>query len=232
MKPFAVIIFGSPGSGKSTQADLIAEKYGLVHFNTGKYVERFIYDPATKNSKIAQKTRNEFETGKLVEPRIILDIVEKQVRNLFGQHESVVFSGSPRTEYEAFGAESKKGVMDILANLYGKNRILIFKLVIPQKEAIERNKKRIVCSVCNTPLMGAALNLKIKACPFCGGKLYRRTLDTEEVIRKRFKEYESRTFPIFSKLQKMNYHIHQISATPLPYKIFANITKKIDSLLK
>ncbi|OGM90922.1 hypothetical protein A2755_01825 [Candidatus Wolfebacteria bacterium RIFCSPHIGHO2_01_FULL_48_22] len=230
-KPFAVIIFGSPGSGKSTQAELIAQKYGMVHFNTGKYIERYIYDPITRNSAGAKKARHEFETGLLVDPSVVLNITTAQINRLARQKESIIFSGSPRTEYETFGTKSKKGVADMLTKTYGKNRVLIFKLDLPEKTAAERNKKRVVCSVCKMPLLGAAMNLKLKKCPFCGGKLYKRSLDTEKIIRERFKEYENRTLPIFAGLRKKGFTIRTISAKPLPYKIFTHISKKIDSLL-
>ncbi|MBI2506518.1 MAG: nucleoside monophosphate kinase, partial [Candidatus Colwellbacteria bacterium] len=31
----AVIIMGPPGAGKGTQAELLANKFGLIHFDTG-----------------------------------------------------------------------------------------------------------------------------------------------------------------------------------------------------
>ena len=44
----AIIIYGLPGSGKGTQANLLADKLGLIHFDTGKYLERIVHDPANK----------------------------------------------------------------------------------------------------------------------------------------------------------------------------------------
>ena len=32
---FSIVLFGSPGSGKGTQAELIAKKYNLEHISTG-----------------------------------------------------------------------------------------------------------------------------------------------------------------------------------------------------
>jgi len=37
-----VIIFGPPGSGKGTQAELLARKFNFVHFDTGRYEENLL----------------------------------------------------------------------------------------------------------------------------------------------------------------------------------------------
>ncbi len=231
-KPFAVIIFGSPGSGKSTQADLLAKKYGIVHFNTGKFIEHFIYNQNTRNTDIAKKARKIFESGKLVEPKVVLNIIKKQTDRLAMQGESVVFSGSPRTEYETVGDKHNPGIVKILKEQYGKDRVLYFELQVAEKDAVQRNTKRLVCSACGLPLLGAALNLKLKNCPFCGGKVYKRKLDDVKIISKRFEVYHNETAPIFPVIKKMGYTIHAVPATQLPFKVLEVLSKKIDSLLK
>src|SRR3989344_4890108 len=46
MKKPAIILYGPPGSGKGTQANLLASKLNLIHFDTGKFLEAVVYDPA------------------------------------------------------------------------------------------------------------------------------------------------------------------------------------------
>src|SRR3989338_6630231 len=43
-KKWAVFLIGPPGSGKGTQADLLAERFGLVHIQTSKLGEAKIND--------------------------------------------------------------------------------------------------------------------------------------------------------------------------------------------
>ena len=57
----AIIIYGLPGSGKGTQANLLADKLGLIHFDTGKYLERIVHDPANKKNKIIRRERKNFD---------------------------------------------------------------------------------------------------------------------------------------------------------------------------
>jgi len=232
MKPFAIILFGSPGSGKSTQADLLAQKYGLVHFDTGKYIERIISDPKRQKEPIVKKIKKQWSTGEMSDTSFVLHIIQEYVHKFALQQDSIVFSGSPRTIHEVQGNASHRGFIDILEKEYGKKRVFYFELSVSEKDAKKRNTKRLMCSACGTPLLGAALNLKIKSCPFCGGKLYKRKLDNADVIEKRFKVYTEETMPIFSIVQKAGYKIQKISATPLPYKIFNDLVSRIDALIK
>ena len=190
MKPFAIIIFGSPGSGKSTQAELLAKKYGITHFNTGKFLERYLFDPARSKSAFYKRERERWLTGKLNTPSFVLKIMREYIKKFASQRESLVFSGSPRTVYEVMGDSKHSGFVKILEKKYGKNRIRYLELRVEEKDAKKRNSKRIVCGTCATPLLGTALNLKIKSCPFCGGKLYKRKLDSLSVIQKRFRVYK------------------------------------------
>lgn len=225
-------MFGSPGSGKSTQAELVAQKYNMVHFNTGRYVEEHIYNPKTKHTPQMKMARHMFETGGLVDSTVILRIVTQYIQKLSKQGESIVFSGSPRTVEEAFGIGTKKGMLQVLETIYGKKMIFIFELVLSPKIAASRNKKRKICSVCNTPLIGTVHHVIQNSCPFCGGKTYTRSLDTPQVIQERLREYKKTTTPIYTQLKKRKFPVKRISASPLPYKIFQAISTHIDARIQ
>ena len=53
MRKIAIILYGPPGSGKGTQANLLADKLGLIHFDTGKFLESIWYDPKRQKEKLA-----------------------------------------------------------------------------------------------------------------------------------------------------------------------------------
>ncbi|KKU85302.1 MAG: hypothetical protein UY12_C0004G0001, partial [Parcubacteria group bacterium GW2011_GWA2_47_8b] len=40
-----VVIYGPPGSGKGTQANLLAWTKNFIHFDTGKFLEQVVNDP-------------------------------------------------------------------------------------------------------------------------------------------------------------------------------------------
>ena len=59
MKDFkiAIIILGRPGSGKDTQAELLAKKFGLVHIISSKLIEK-VLKSREKNVKLEGKIYN------------------------------------------------------------------------------------------------------------------------------------------------------------------------------
>ncbi|MBI5401343.1 nucleoside monophosphate kinase, partial [Candidatus Wolfebacteria bacterium] len=182
----AVIIYGPPGSGKGTQAKLLADKLNLFHFDTGDFLRSVFYGSIkiAVSKKEFEKERKLNEAGKLNTPSWILKIVGAKVKNLAGLGHSIVLSGSPRTLYEAFGDKTHEGLFYLLTKKYGRKNIFVLVLEIPEKESLKRNTHRIICSVCKTPILSQMSN-----CPFCGGKLKHRKDDKKEVILGRLREY-------------------------------------------
>ena len=218
MKKIAIILYGPPGSGKGTQANLLAAKIGLIHFDTGRFLESLVYDPVRKKEKVVERERKLFETGKLMTPSFVLREVAREVKKIAQADWGVVFSGSPRTMYEA------ERLVPILEKIYGKKQISIFTLNVPDKISISRNSQRVVCTVCKAPLLTAYYPSKNpKHCPICGGPFYRRTLDNPRTIKVRLGEYAMRTKPIFSFLKKRGYRLTAVSGASAPATVFTKI---------
>jgi adenylate kinase len=222
----AIIVYGPPGSGKGTQANLLADKLGLIHFDTGKYIEQVINDPANQKNPIIQREKKNFDAGILCTPSWVLKIIRKKTEELAKADFGVVFSGSPRTLFEAFGDKKNKGLIEILEKNYGKKNITPILLKVSSKASIKRNSGRLVCSVCKLPVL--AKSCVEKSCPLCAASFRRRSLDTPEVIKVRLKQYRERTAPILKELKKRGYKIYLVNGEPLPYKVFAEILKKIN----
>lgn len=225
IKPKAIIIYGPPGAGKGTQADLVARHFGFVHFDTGKYLESLIYNPAYANNRIIKREREFFETGKLITPSWVLSVVKKRANKIAKAGLGLVFSGSPRTLYEM------EGLLPEIEKLYGRKNIIFFFINVSQAASIRRNSHRLLCTVCGFPILylneTEKFNVKNR-CFFCGGKLFRRTLDKTEVVKKRIEEYNIRTKPIFNELKKRGYKIIDIQGKDLPFKVFESIKSIIN----
>lgn len=218
MSKVAIIMYGPPGSGKGTQANLLAAKLDIMHFDTGRFCESVVHDPARQKEKIVQRERKLFDSGMLMTPSFVLREIVKHVKVIAKTGHGIIFSGSPRTIYEA------EGLMPILEALYDKKNIHVFELKMGEKFSIKRNGNRVLCSVCKAPLLTAYYPSKNpKHCPICAGPFYKRTLDTVETIKVRLKQYRERTEPIVGILRKRGYKIHTVSAEPAPYKVFNQI---------
>ncbi|MFA5386659.1 MAG: nucleoside monophosphate kinase [Candidatus Paceibacterota bacterium] len=221
----AVLIFGQPGAGKGTQAELLAKRMGFVHFDTGRYFEQIVFDPRLQKDSVIKEQRRLFETGKLWTPSWVLSQITEKVKDFSRAGLSIVFSGSPRTLYEAFGDKKKLGLMKILEKLYGKKNVSLFFLKVSADTSIRRNSHRLICSVCK----GILLNIKPtpKICPFCGGKLLKRVLDKPEIIKKRLEEFKKLTEPVFSAMKRRGYKIIEVDGNALPFKINKRINDSI-----
>ena len=225
MHKIAVILYGPPGSGKGTQANLLAGKLHLIHFDTGKFFESVLYDPRRQREALIRRERRFFETGKLLTPSFVLREATKRARAIAKAGWGIAFSGSPRTVFEA------KGLVPVLAKLYGRKNIFFFVLKVPPAASLRRNSSRLICRVCGAPLLTAFYPSKNpKYCPICGGPFYRRLLDNPETIRVRLKEYESRTEPIFAMVRKWGYRVNEVDGRPAPYKGFRKIYGKLKNV--
>jgi len=220
-----IIIYGPPGAGKGTQANLLAAKLGFLHFDTGKYLERFVHDPENQKNPIIKKERVLFDAGKLCTPGWVLKIVRQKTIELSRSNFGLVFSGSPRTVFEAFGDSKNQGLIEAFEKYYGKKNIIPIVLQVSPKTSVLRNSSRLVCFVCGTVVLSG--NCVGKMCPICASPLERRTLDTPEIIKTRLKEYAARTEPILDGLKKRGYRPQEINGEPLPYTVFKNIVRKI-----
>lgn len=219
MQKIVVILYGPPGSGKGTQANLLEKKFDLIHFDTGRFLESVVHDPKRQAEALVKRERKFFDGGQLMTPSFVLGEVARETRRIHKADFGIVFSGSPRTLYEA------KALYPVLEKLYGKKNIFIFELKLPPGRSISRNSSRLLCTVCGYGLLTAYYpKVRPKYCPVCGGPFYRRTLDKPEVIKIRLREYETRTKPILGMVKKRGYKVGEIDARPVPYKVLAKIS--------
>lgn len=227
MRKIAILLYGPPGAGKGTQANLLAHKLNIIHFDTGRFLESVINDPNRQKEKVIKREKKLFDTGILTTPSFVFREIEKYAKKINRSGWGLVFSGSPRTLYEA------KRLLPALAKLYGKKNIIPFVLDLPEDDSVARNSVRLTCSTCDYALLsGYYPSRNPKNCPVCAGKFYRRTLDKPDVIRNvRLKEYRNRTEPIFKLMEKMGYKIKKIDARPSPYKVFGKILRHIKTII-
>lgn len=222
MKKLAVILYGPPGSGKGTQANLLADKLNVVHFDMGRFLESIVHDPKRQKEKLVKRERKLFDSGKLMTASFVLREITEQVKKISAAGLGLILSGNPRTLPEA------KGLIPVLEKLYGRRNICFFILKTPSQSSLRRNSARLICRSCGAALLTAFYpSRNPKRCPVCGGPLYKRSLDTSRIIKVRLREYEERTKPIFEMLKKRGYRVNVVDGRPAPYKVSQRIEKAI-----
>lgn len=226
----ALAIYGHPGAGKGTQANLLAWKFGWIHFDTGRYLEQLFRDPESMKDPVIAREKELFDAGILCTPSFVLEFVTHKMREISRAGFSIVFSGSPRTLYEAFGTDPEypqtQGLVEALVKEYGKEHLHFVELVVPEGTSVTRNSARKVCSVCGAMFLG---HMEIEQCAFCMGPLRTRSLDKPEVITVRLEEYRNRTEPILNGLRERGFVVEQVNGEREPYTVFEDV-KKILSL--
>jgi adenylate kinase len=218
----AVLIFGTPGAGKGTQANLLSWTKGFYHFDSGKELRGILYDPTRQKEKIIQRELALNSKGILNTPSWVLGIFKKEAQKIGKAGMSIVYSGSPRTMYEAFGDKKVVGLVPFLQKLYGKKNLYAFYLDIDPMVAAGRNKIRRTCTVCTNPVLGDA---PVTSCPICQGELKTRVDDNPETYKIRYNEYTTRTLPILDSLRKQGMTITKIDGAQKPPVIFTEILK-------
>jgi adenylate kinase len=91
-----IVLFGPPGAGKGTQAEILKEKYNLVHISTGD-VFRFNIKNETD---LGKKAKTFIDKGQLVPDAVTIDMLNAEVEKNAGV-KGFIFDGFPRTEAQA-----------------------------------------------------------------------------------------------------------------------------------
>jgi adenylate kinase len=228
--PKVIIIIGPPGSGKGTQAGLLAEKFNLYYFETAKVGEERINKAKKGEYILAEGKKYYFEkekklwlSGKLWSPPFITALVKDKIKKLAKGKQSIVFAGSPRTLYEG------EKIVPLLKKLYGKENITIILIEQSAKASIFRNSHRRICELVRHPILYTKETAKLKYCPLDGSKLIKRKgLDDPETIKVRLKEYKERTLPLVELFKKQGLKVKKINGE----QSVANVFKDILEILK
>lgn len=110
-----IVLFGPPGAGKGTQADLLKLKYQLIHISTGD-VFRFNIKNETDLGMLA---KSYMDKGDLVPDQVTIDMLKAEV-NKNSNANGFIFDGFPRTESQAaalddFLKEKNTGISGMVA---------------------------------------------------------------------------------------------------------------------
>jgi adenylate kinase len=226
----AYILVGPPGSGKGTQANLLADQFDLVHIDTSKLLEKRIMN--AKEDEFIEvdgekysfaKEKQNWQTGILCSPPFVSGIIIEEIQKLAKEGKSVVFSGSPRTLYEA------EKVLPVLEQLYGKDKIILLTIKLTPEQSINRNSHRRICELMRHPILWSEETENLTKCPLDGSNLIKREgLDDPETIKVRLKEFADRTFPIIEYLEREGIKENSINGEQPVESVFKEILRKIN----
>jgi len=208
-----IVLFGPPGSGKGTQADLIERRYGFPKISTGDLLRQAVRE----KTPLGIQAEAVMNRGELVSDEIVEGLVRLRLTNP-DTRQGYLLDGFPRNQAQVQSIED----MD------GSRPEIIIVIDVDKRSLVERMQNRLTCRKC-----GAVYNLLLQKpraegrCDVCGGELCRRPDDRPEVIKERLRVYEEQT-------QKMRTHyqakgvLYRVDGSGTVDEVFGRISGILD----
>ena len=171
------IIMGVQGSGKGTQAKLLAETLDVEHISVGDIFRWNVQH----HTKLGAQVRRSVAAGELVSD----DLVETVVHRRLSEHDwnyGFIIDGFPRNQPQArFFLES-----------YDLDAVIL--LEVPDQVVEERILSRRLCGVDYNLISHRPAVVGV--CDMCGGRLVTRADDTAQAVQGRLRDYHEKTRPV------------------------------------
>ena len=176
-----LILFGPPGAGKGTQAEILNKKLGIPTISTGNILRAAVKNGTT----VGLKAKEYMDAGKLVPDEVIIGVISERLAEADCQN-GFILDGVPRTIPQAEALEKAGISFDAVVSIE-----------ISDEEIVERMAGRRVCTACGAPYHVKNMPPKVEGvCDACGGKLEARADDKPEVVRDRLQVYHKETAPL------------------------------------
>ena len=188
-----IVLIGAQGSGKGTQADLLAQKLGIFHLASGDVFREEI----GKKTELGLKAKAYMDRGELVPDEITISMVLNRIGRQ-PDEQGVLLDGFPRTLLQAQALDAGLQKMDrkIDLGIY---------LNVPREELLDRLSGRYICRANQHVYNITSKPPKVSGvCDIDGSELYQRSDDTGEAIQTRLDIFFSETIQLLDFYDKQN----------------------------
>ncbi|MFZ2312496.1 MAG: adenylate kinase [Methylobacter sp.] len=176
-----IILLGSPGSGKGTQAQFITEKYGIPQISTGDMLRAAVRE----GTPLGVEAKKVMDAGGLVSDDIILGLIKERITQPDCAN-GFLLDGFPRTIAQAEGLEAMGVTIDT-----------VIEIVVADEEIVKRMAGRRVHLQSGRTYHVAFNPPKVDGIDDVTGEaLIQRDDDKEETVRKRLSVYHEQTKPL------------------------------------
>ncbi|HZB33053.1 MAG TPA: adenylate kinase [Streptosporangiaceae bacterium] len=181
-----IVLVGPPGAGKGTQAQFIASHLSVPKISTGDIFRANV----SGGTPLGQKAREYMDRGDLVPDEVTIAMVRDRLAEDDAQ-EGFLLDGFPRNVPQA---ETLKKIL----SEWDAKVDLVLELVVDEDEVVRRLSGRRTCSRCGRIWHVLFDEKRDDVCDECGGRLFQRDDDKEEVVRHRLEVYQEQTAPLVS----------------------------------
>lgn len=214
--PAAIVLFGSPGSGKGTQSKFIVEWLGIPQISTGDMLR----DHMRRATEIGRSIEALMRAGTLVPDELVNALVAERIASPDCSH-GFILDGYPRTRAQA------REMVRLLSPI-GVEGVVIH-LVVDYNVIIARMQGRRVCPKCGTLYNLVSRPPQTEGiCDLDGEKLVIREDDRPEVVRQRLEQYEAQTWPVIEFFRQDRHPVFDVDASrERPEVVFARIREML-----
>jgi len=211
-----IVLLGPPGAGKGTQAQIIAEKYELVHVSSGDLFRENLKNE-TELGKLAQTF---MKRGELVPDDVTIAMVRDRLSRPDCRN-GALLDGFPRTPAQA------EALAEMLKEFSGSVNLVPF-ISVPAEILVERLSGRWTCRS-NGHVFHEKFNPPAIAgvCDLDGSELYQRDDDKPETVMNRIKVYQEQTAPLIA-FYKENGLLAEVDGTKSIEEVTTALLQAID----
>lgn len=206
-----IVILGPPGSGKGTQAKLLAKELNIPAISTGKIFRSAM----SSGSELGKKVQARMDAGILIDDELTNQIVKERL-NESDTVNGYILDGYPRTMPQVEYLELLTDITLVL-NIDSKDEVIT-----------ERMAARRMCKEC-----GADFNILFKppkienVCDKCNGELYIRSDAKPEAIKERIRTYHDLINPILEYFKNKGILIN-INGEPSVEEVWTEVKNKLE----
>ena len=199
MPELNLVLLGPPGAGKGTQAERLAEDFGLRYIATGNMLREHVRN----ETELGAKAKEYMDRGDLVPDDLIIAMIKESLEEP-GAERGFILDGFPRTQGQAEALDEE------LRHL-GRHLSAALLFDVPEEEVVRRLSGRRVC-------VKGQHNFHVdfdppkhaERCDVDGSRLVVRDDDKPEVVQHRLEQYREKTAPLIGyydqqgKLQRID----------------------------